>query len=178
MKTPAILLSLALAAVPALADQADQYYRLGMSAIQQGKPEAAEAAFKKALKIRPNHAQARYQLGQLPTQADAIKAKRRASDLAQIQLPSIDFREVTVNEALTALNKMVEEESAKKNGEDKALVPNFMVQDPKGELGDKEVTLRLKNVPAKTALDYLLQQVGATVRYDEHATVVRPASAK
>lgn len=175
MKRTALFLTLMLAAVPAAADEADQLYRMGMAAIQQGKPEAAEAAFRKALQIRPDHAQARYQLGQLPSRADAMKAKRREADLAAIRLPTVDFQDVSLNEALQALGQMIETESAKKNGEDKAIVPNFMVQDPGGALGDQEVTLRLKNIPAKAALDYLLQQVSATVRYDEHATVVRPA---
>lgn len=175
MKIIVILFALLASSLPLLADEADQLYRLGMAAMQEGKPEAAEAAFRKALQLRPAHAQARYQLGQLPAQAETLKARRRAAELGEVKLPVIEFSGVTLNEALAAMGQMVETESAKTRGEDKALTPNFMVQDPSGTLGSKEVTLRLKNVPAKVALDYLLQSVGATARYDQHATVIRPA---
>lgn len=175
MKTPAILLAFLLAAGPALADKADDYYRMGMSALQQGKPEVAEAAFRAALKHRPGHAQARYQLGQLPSQAETLKAKRRETEFGKIRLDSVEFDSVPLNEALQALGQMVQAASAKTAGEDKAVTPNFLIQDPKGELGEKEVTLRMKKVPAKVALEYLLQAVGATARYDEHAIVITPA---
>lgn len=175
MKTIILIITLFASALPALANEADQLYRLGMTAMKEGKPEIAERAFRQALKVQPGHAQARYQLGQLPAQAEQLKAKRRAAELGEVRLPAIDFAGVTLNDALAAMGQMVETESAKTRGEDKALTPNFMVQDPSGALGAKEVSLRLKNVPAKVALEYLLQQVGATARYDQHATVIRPA---
>ncbi|MCH7225449.1 tetratricopeptide repeat protein [Haloferula sp. A504] len=175
MKSIVLLLVLIATSLPAFSNDAERLYQMGLAAMNQGQPEAAEKAFREALRIQPNHAQARYQLGQLPARAEALKAQRRAAELAEIRLPAIDFAGVTLNEALAALGQMIETESAKSRGEDKALTPNFMVQDPGGSLGDKEVNLRLKNVPAKVALDYLLQQVGATARYDEHATVIRPA---
>ncbi len=175
MKTSVLLLALLAVTIPVSADEADQYYRQGMAAIQQGNPDAAKAAFQTALKLRPDHAQARYQLGQLPARAEGLKAQRRENEIGSIMLPAIDFEEVALSEALAALGQMIETESARTLGEDKALVPNFMVQDPGGDLGSKEVTLRLKNIPAKAAINYLLQQVSATARYDEHATVVRPA---
>jgi tetratricopeptide (TPR) repeat protein len=175
MKSIILVITLIASALPALANDAERLYRMGLAAMQEGRPEVAEQAFRQALKIQPGHAQARYQLGQLPAQAERLKAQRREAELGQVRLPAIDFSGVTPNEALAALGQMIETESAKSRGEEKALTPNFMVQDPAGALGAKEVNLRLKNVPAKAALDYLLQQVGATARFDEHATVIRPA---
>lgn len=172
MKTPAILLGLALAAMPAFADQADDYYQKGLAAITRGEPEQAAAAFRKALSLRPDHAYARFQLGKLQGQAGQLKAKRREGELTKVKLDEVNFDGVTLSEALTALNHMVEKKTAKDGKE--GVTPNFMVQDSSGKLGDTEVTLRLKNVPAKIALDYLLEQAGGKARYDEHAIVILP----
>ena len=172
MKAPAILFGLLLAATPAVADKADDYYRLGMAALRQNNPARAEAAFRQALKLRPSHAHARAQLGRLPAQAETLKQKRRASEFASIRLKTVNFNGVPLTEALDALKLMVKTASAEANGEDKAVIPNFVVKDPKGTIANREVTLRLTNIPAKAALDYMVEQVGAGVRYDKHAIVI------
>ncbi|MCU0796478.1 MAG: hypothetical protein MUF31_11135 [Akkermansiaceae bacterium] len=174
MKTTHLLAILALTITPALADKADDAYRKGMRAIAAGDVTAARSAFNEALKLRPNHPYARYQLSQLDQDTGQITARKKASELAAVRLPNVDLKDVPLSDAIIALNQMVEEASAKQYGKDKALTPNFNIQDPKGELGKKEVTLQLKNVPAKTALDYILQQAGARVRFDEFATVIVP----
>jgi tetratricopeptide (TPR) repeat protein len=175
MKLTSLLITAAALSLSCFAEEADAFYRKGLAAMKQGRVETAAASFRKALALRPDHAQARYQLGQLPTMSDALKARRRESQLAGVRIPEIDFRDVSLSEALQALGTMIEKESAESLGEDKAIIPNFMVQDPTGKLGDQAVTLRLKNIPAKAALDYLLQQAGGIARFDEHATVIRPA---
>ena len=70
--------------------------------------------------------------------------------------------------AVTALGQMVDKESKG------AVTANFIVEDPQGKLAGKKVTLSIKNLPAKVVLDYLLSQVGAKARFDEHAVVVMP----
>lgn len=175
MKTPTLLLGLVLlASAPVQADPADQAYAQGLAAMQQGDPAKARASFQKALALRLDHAYARYQLGRLKSQAGTLVAKKRARQLSAVVLPSIDFREVALSDALAALNQMVETQSGQNGG--KTFTPNFMVQDPSGKLKDREVTLTLKNVPAKSALDYILNACGAMARYDEHAIVVRPTT--
>ncbi|BCX47694.1 hypothetical protein HAHE_16020 [Haloferula helveola] len=176
MKTPSILIGLLLTATPAFAQTADEYYNAGVKAMNRNDPATARTAFEKALQLRPDHPYARYKLAALKTQAGNMLAKRKETELGGIRLPEVEFRDVTLSEALSALNSMVETESTKKKGEDDAFTPNFMVQDPTGKLGDREVSLSLKNIPAKAALDYLLQQAGGIARYDEHAIVIRPAS--
>ena len=174
MKTHALLLFLAALAVPAFAQTADEYYRRGMEAVGRGDAQAARAAFNEALRLRPDHPYARYQLGQLRAQTPQLHAKRREAELAAITLPNVDFRDVGLSEALAAMSLMIEQQT--KKGEDKpGFSPNFMVQDPTGELAERPVTLQLKGIPAKAALDYLLQQTGSTARFDEHAIVIRPA---
>lgn len=174
MKLRIILATLVLGCSIALAETADQHYQNGMNAITRGDAVAAQTSFTEALKIQPNHANARYQLHQLPSRKKDMLARTRSKQLATVILPSIDFKNVALSDALMALNQMVETESTKTN-KDAPFNPNLMIQDSSGKLGEREITLRLKQVPAKTALNYILEQVGATVRYDEHATIVRPA---
>lgn len=168
------VLAISISISPALADKADDAYRKGMSAIAAGDVSAARSAFQEALKLRPNHAYARFQLGQLDQDNGQITARKRASELASVRLPNVEFKDVPLSDALIALNQLVEDASAQQFGKDKSLTPNFNIQDPTGRLSQKEVTIQLKNVPAKAALDYLLQQAGAKVRYDEFATVITP----
>ena len=174
MKSIHLFAALAISISPALADKADEAYRKGMSAIAAGDVSAARSAFQQALKLRPNHAYARFQLGQLDQDNGQIAARKRASELASVRLPNVEFKDVPLSDALIALTQLVEDASAQQFGKDKSLTPNFNIQDPSGKLSQKEVTIQLKNVPAKAALDYLLQQAGAKVRYDEFATVITP----
>lgn len=161
---------------PVYGQSANDYYRQGVAAMERGEVHAARSAFTKALRVQPDHAYARYQLGQLEGQTENLKAKRRESELAAVRLEKVNFSEVELSEALRALGVMVEDATAGDGEEDDAggRIVNFMIQDSSGKLGDREVSLRMKNVPAKVALDYLLQQVNATARYDEHAIVIRP----
>ena len=160
---------------PVYGQSANDYYRQGVAAMERGEVQAARSAFTKALRVQPDHAYARYQLGQLEGQTENLKAKRRENELAAVRLEKVNFSEVELSEALRALGVMVGDATAGDGEEDdEGRIVNFMIQDSSGKLGDREVSLRMKNVPAKVALDYLLQQVNATARYDEHAIVIRP----
>jgi len=176
MKTRHLLAALCLLTLPAFGASSDDYYRQGMVAINRGDEVAARRAFTEALRLNPSHANARYQLNKLPEMRDTLTQRKKTAELSSVKLPEVTFSGASLQEALEALNHMIEKESGKED-KAKAIVPNFMIQDPSGKLAEREVDLRLKNVPAKAVLDYLLQQAGATVRYDEHATVIRPASA-
>ena len=169
---------------------ANDYYQRGVLAMERGDVAQAETSFRQALQVNANHAHARYQLGQLKIRAGQLKATRREQAFASITLDQVNFDEAPLRDALRALGQMVEAsretdaegedgKEAKDSGSDKkadadSLVVNFVVQDPKGTLSEREVSLQLKNVSAKSVLDYLLQQVQATARFDEHAIVIRP----
>jgi TolA-binding protein len=43
-----------------------------------------------------------------------------------------------------------------------------------GSIAAREVTLQVKNVPAKAMFEMLLEQAGAVAKYEEHAIVIRP----
>ncbi|MCW1921923.1 hypothetical protein OKA05_05125 [Luteolibacter arcticus] len=164
-----ILALIALTAIPAHADKAADMYQAGMTAVKEGDIQAAEAAFRGALKLRPTYADARYQLTQLNGQRDAIMARGRARKLSQYTIDQVDFNKAELSEALAALGVMVEEKSEKK------FAPNFIVQDPTNKLGATIVTVQVKGVPASGILDMLVKQAGGVAKFEEHAIIIKPA---
>ena len=145
-------------------------YKTGILAVEDGEIEAARAAFKEILTLDPNHGHARYQLGQLKQNFERVKMARRKALFKSTKLAKVDFHELTLKEALEALNYMSLEVT------EKEFSPNFVVQDPKGVLKNVQINLTLNKVPLSAALKYTLEQAGAVARYDSHATIIRPVN--
>jgi len=162
----ALLISLANAQQPA--GQADALYRRGQAAEKAGDPAAAEKAYTEALRANPNHANARFSLGQLKIHAGSIAAKGREAKLGAVMIPEFKLDEASLQEALDALGLLIEKQSQD------ALAPNFIIQDPENRFASTRIALNLKNTPAKAVIQYLMEQASAKIRYDEHATVVAP----
>lgn len=150
------------------AQQAEAFYRQGQAAEKAGDPTAAKNAYAAALKAYPNHANARYALGQVKINSNVIAAKGRAAKFGAVVVPEIRFDEATLLESLEALRMIVEKESKDE------VTPNFVIQDPKGQLAEAKISLVLKNLPASGVLQYLLDQSNAKARYDAHAIVIEP----
>ncbi len=148
--------------------RAELLYRQGQAAEKAGDPETARRAYTEALQVDPKHAHARYSLGQLKITAPKIAAKGREAKFGTVVIPEINLEKAPLNEALEALQVIVEKESA-----DKA-APNIVVHDPQGVLAQAKITLMLKKTPAKAVLQYILDQASAKARYDEHAIVILP----
>ncbi|MGL5019718.1 MAG: hypothetical protein ACRDBP_16405 [Luteolibacter sp.] len=158
------LVSQALAQTPA--QQSDALYQKGLAAEKAGDPAAAKGFYTQALKADPKNPNATFSLGQLKLTSGSIAAKGREAKLGAVMIPLFQTEEATLKESLEALSLIVEKQS---NDE---VTPNFVVDDPKGLLADKKITLNLKNMPAQAVMKYLLDQTGAKARYDEHAVVI------
>ena len=158
------LASQAFAQAPA--KSANDFYRKGQAAEKAGDPAAAGEAYGLALKIDPNHANARYSLGQLKINSASIAAKGREQKFGSVMIPLFQLQEATLQEALDALGMIIEKESKEE------VTPNFVIEDPKGAFADRKISLNLKNMPSRAVLKYLTDQTGAKVRYDEHAVVI------
>jgi tetratricopeptide (TPR) repeat protein len=165
-----ILALIAMTSISAHADKAAEMYQAGITAVKEGDVQAAETAFRQALKLRPGYADARYQLIELKNQRSAIVARGRAKKLSQYTIDQVDFDKAELSEALAALAVLVEEKSEKK------FSPNFIIQDPASQLGERTVSLQVKGVPATGVLDMLVKQAGGTVKFEEHAIVIKPAT--
>jgi tetratricopeptide (TPR) repeat protein len=164
-----LIIALALfTSLPAFADKAAESYKLGLIAVKEGNVQAAEQAFREVLRLQPNHANARFQLGQLRENQGSIAARQRSRKMAEYVIAQVDFDKVELSEAVAALAVMIEEKS------DGKFAPNFMVQDPSNKFDEASVTLQVKNVPANAVLDMLLKQVGGVAKYEQHAIIIRP----
>jgi tetratricopeptide (TPR) repeat protein len=151
--------------------QAEQYYLQGMAAVKAGQVEVARTAFTNALRLNPNHGNARYQLLELRQSGGALVGKARERKLATVKIPEVNFEESSLQEVLEGLDLLVRKHSTDQ------FTPNFVVQDPGKQFDKHKVTIRLKNVPASAVLKYALEQAQGNAKYDEHAIVIRPATA-
>lgn len=171
MDIKTILAVLALSASTALAGEkasADDFYRKGEAALNQGNLDAARAAYTQALRINPQHGNARYRLLSLKNLAPEVGIKVRERKLAQIRLPQVNFEGETLTEALEALGVLIEQAS------DGKFVPNFILEDPDKKVADLPVNLRLRGIPANVALKYVLAQGKARAVWEQHVINVRP----
>lgn len=153
------------------AAKAAALYRQGLLAMQQGQTETARACFQGVLQLQPSNTSARYQLRQLGLLGDRMGAKRRELKLQSVKLPKVEYDDVTLAEALDAINAVVEKET------DGKFSANFVIEDPEGVLEERRFSLKLGQVPATVALKYALDSGRATARYDEHAIVIKPLGA-
>jgi len=175
MKTRSALVSLALvlaqpfaAAAEPPAKPAPSLYQQGLAAVEAGDPVLAEACFTKALQQDPNNANAKVMLDEVKRNAPSIAAKGREAKFGRVMIPSLQLDGATVKESVEVIAKLVARETKDQ------ISANFIVDDPKGSLDAKTITLKLTNIPAKAALEYVLSQVGAKARFDEHAIVIVP----
>ncbi len=155
-------------AQPTPAQQAEQYYSRGMAAEKAGNLPAAKAAYNEALRLNPNHANARFRAAELKIDGSAVAEKGREAKFAATVIPQINLEEASLQESLDALQMTIEKAAGADN------TPNFIIQDPENRLKGAKVTLQLKGVPAKAVLDYILSQASAKVKYDKHAVVISP----
>ena len=147
---------------------ASTYYRQGVNAEQAGDPDAAREAYQQALRLNPQHADARFRLGQLGMRREAIVRQGRQAALTGVTLPNVVFDDANLRESLDALATMVETQSEGK------VAPNFVVQDPDGTLAEARISLKLRNVTAGAVLDYIVEMAKARARHDEFAIVIMP----
>lgn len=170
-KIPSLIVAAALiaqASAQTPAPTAEALYRQGQAAEKAGDPAAAQKAYSAALKANPNHANARYSLGQLKLTSGAIAAKGREAKFGAVMIPEFKLDAATLQESLDALRIFVEKQSKDQ------VTPNFVIQDPKNQFAATKISLNLRLMPAKAVLQYLLEQSGAKARFDEHAIVISP----
>lgn len=169
--TQALAQTPAPAAKPTPLQLAETYYLKGQMAEKAGDPVAAKQAYQAALQANPKHANARYSLGQVKINAGSIAAGGREAKFGAVMIPEFNITDATLTETLDYLRVIMDKQTQGKE------VPNFVIQDPKKQLADIRINLKLKNTPARGVMKYLMDQAGARVRYDEFAIVVIPLGA-
>ena len=143
-------------------------YKQGLRAIEQGQVDTARECFQEVIRLQPRNMNARYQLKQLSIRSGFLHAKKRELKMKEVRLPVVNFDDLSLPEALDAINALVRKQT------DNKFSPNFVVQDPNNVLEARKFTLKLGNLPASVVLQYCLDSSRATARYDQHAIVIRP----
>lgn len=149
-------------------NQSEAYYRKGLSLEKSGNPIAALSAYNAALKLNPQHANARYRAGQVKINAVSIQSAASEAKIGSVIIPTYQIEDASVSEAISLLGLAIEKAS------NQEITPNLIVSDPNRKLAAKKITIQLKNVPAKAILDYIHNQAGTKARFDTHAIVVSP----
>ena len=152
-------------------NEAQKAYYTAIAAESAGNISAAKAAYEKALKLNPRHAQARFRLGQLKVNGHKIVAKAQERKIGGVMIPEYRVNDASCPEAVRALGMQIENATKEQK---EPVTPNFVIQDPKGELAAAKVTLNMKSIPAGELLNYLLEMAKAKARYDKHAVVIMP----
>lgn len=161
-----IACSVQLAFAETAAEKAEFWYQKGLAAEKSGDPSTALAAYKAALELNANHANARYRAGEVKINANNLKADAKEAKLGAIMIPAYQIEDLTVQEALSVLTVAIEKQSKEE------ITPNFIIEDPNKKLTDVKVTLNIKNVPVSAILKYIHAQSNTNIRYDEHAVVI------
>lgn len=104
--------------------------------------------------------------------AKPVKAYNQAtstqSQLKKMVIPSVELEHVTLREALETLIVQIRQISGKKTA------TNFIIKDPNGRFNNRRITLQLNNVPANVLLQYIADQVGGDIHYDQYAIIIKP----
>jgi hypothetical protein len=133
-------------------------------AIDGGRLDEGYALLLEVVGREPNNRVAALRLQQVENQLRAAEARRR--QLSGILLPRIAFSEVSLDDALGELTRLVREAT------DGQTNLNLVRLYPR-EIGEtRRITLELTNIPAWNALEMTAQQAGAFVVPETHAIKV------
>ena len=161
------LLALLFFALANLAAQQEEIQSEAVRAFQEGDYATAKSLFESLLAVDPKNPAARTYLRAIAVREGS--GPSLLSALRNITIPTIDFRDVTVREAVAFVTQKVHELS----GGRRSLNVVWIV--PPETTEDKRVTLNLQNVPAAEVLRYIADAAGLRFNYDAYAVKIRAA---
>ena len=160
------LLALLLLAISPLVAQQEEMQAEAVRAFQAGDFTTAKSLFQSLLEIDPKNPAARNYL-----RAIALRegdGPNLEASLNNINIPAVDFRDVTVREAVAFVAQKVQEISGGKQSVNVVwMVPPEMTEGTR-------VTLSLRNVPASEVLRYIGDASNLRFTYDARALKIRP----
>lgn len=143
-------------------------YQQGVAAMKKGDSSTAKAKFAKVLSLDPSHGDARLQLIRLKNGKSNAGGLAKKHELKRITIKEIDLSQASLPDSLEYFSSMIDKDS-------KSPI-NFIIQDPQGKLKDKEISLKLKELPSSVVLDYILRAAGAKATFTKHAVEISPAN--
>lgn len=136
-------------------------YEMGKRLFNEGKYAQAKPLLEQVAAANPRHPE---------TQAMLIRIRQMgkqgptlADKLSTVVLPTVEFSDVTVPEALEGLKVLAKSQSGGK------VVPNFIVRG--GDEMTKRFNMNLSNVPLPDAIRYVSELSGTIARYEMNAVV-------
>ncbi|MGA7214140.1 MAG: hypothetical protein WBX20_08035 [Terrimicrobiaceae bacterium] len=162
------LLALLFLAFSPLAAQQSEMQAEAVRAFQAGDYATAGSLFESLLSIDPKNVVARNYLR-------AIAQRRKSGPglegaLGKILIPKVDFRDVSVREAVAFVSQTVRELSGGKQS-----VNVVWLASPE-QTANARVTLSLQNVPASDVLRYIGDSANLRFSYDAQAVTIKPMS--
>jgi len=162
------LLALLLIALSNLAAQQEEIQSEAVRAFREGDYATAKSLFESLLAVDPKNPAARTYLRAIAVREGS--GPSLLSALRKINIPSIDFRDVSVREAVAFVGQKVHELT----GGERSLNVVWMV--PLETIENKRITLSLQNVPAAEVLRYIGDAADLKFSYDAYAVKIRPSS--
>jgi hypothetical protein len=98
-------------------------------------------------------------------------ASAHAESRRTIILPEVKIKDVTLEEAVAYLKQVVK----KLDGWDDANI-NVIILGASEEQKRKKISLDVREIPLRSALDHIALSVGMKVRVDAHAVILAPAT--
>jgi thioredoxin-like negative regulator of GroEL len=163
------LVALLVMAFSPLIAQQEEIQSEAVRAFQEGDYATAKSLFESLLAIDPKNVAARSYLRAIALREDAGPGLR--AFLRSINIPAVDFRDVTVREAVAFVAQKVHEVSGGKQS------VNVVWMVPSEVTESTRITLSLQNVPASEVLRYIGDAANLRFTYDTHAVKIRPMAA-
>ena len=162
------LLALLFLAFSPLAAQQNEIQAEAVRAFQAEDYATAKSLFESLLSIDPKNFAARNYLRAIAQREQGGPGLERA--LRKILIPTVDFRDVTVREAVAFVSQKVRELSGGKQS------VNVVWMVSAEQTAGARVTLSLQNVPASEVLRYIGDSSNLRFIYDARAVKIKPMS--
>ncbi len=159
-------MALLLLATSPLVAQQEEIQSEAVRAFQAGDFATAKSLFQSLLEIDPKNPAARNYLRAIALRESGGPGLE--ASLRNINIPAVDFRDVTVREAVAFVALKVQEISAGKRS------VNVVWMVPPEATEGTRITLSLRNVPASEVLRYIGDASNLHFTYDAHALKIRP----
>ncbi|MDF1810753.1 MAG: hypothetical protein P1V20_01005 [Verrucomicrobiales bacterium] len=145
-------------------------HREGVSLFNAGDYQGALVKFQQVLRAKPSYIHARVYAAKCKQAiAENLGPKKTMGDsLAKVMVPSVDFQEVPLGDALTYISQRTQELTAGK------LTPNIIFTGTQEQRTNSKVTFKMNQVPMTTILKYIGAQTRCKIQYEEHAITVTP----
>lgn len=137
-------------------------YEEGRAYFNAGQWDLAREKLALVASKNPSHAPTMAMLAQIQQKLGVDNTMLRKS-YSTVIIDKIEFSDAALDEAIEAVRILSKKAT---NGK---IIPNIIMKDP--EIGKKQVSLNLTNIPLSEVLNYLSKLAGAKLTYEKNAVM-------